>query len=124
MLRASSRAVRRLAPEVEDVIHRFFEALPAVAESLFASVILYGPQARRYEPEETFCLLVVLSENSVRTKAALALAADAASLRGKLDVQVTSATLDELVQPSIARLVSSAKREGLMLWEREAAVPA
>jgi hypothetical protein len=120
MLRASPAAVRRLAPEVEDVVLRFFNALPSAASNLFASVLLYGPQARRYEPGEPFSLLVVLEARTLAARAALTLATDAATAGGLHAVEVTATTLEEMAQSTAGRLVSSARREGVLLWERVA----
>jgi len=120
MLRVSAAAVRRLTPEAEALARRFLDALPMAAQQLLTSVTMYGPHVRRYDPAEPFALLVVMDERSLAARAALTLATSAAAEGGRVEVEVTSATRDELSQGALARLVSAARRDGVVLWERAA----
>ncbi len=118
MLLVSAAAVRRLPPEAEALARRFLDALPAAARRLLSSVTMYGPQLRRYDPAEPFSLLVVLDERSLAARAALTLATSAASDGGKVELEVTSATQEELAQGGLARLLAVVRRDGVVLWER------
>jgi len=110
MLRVSAAAARRLSPEAEELARRFLDALPVAAQRLLSSVTMYGPHVRRYDPAEPFSLLVVLDERSVASRAALTLATSAATDNGRIELEVTSATQDELSQGALARLLSVVRR--------------
>ncbi len=123
MFHLAPQAALRLSPEAANVAEQFLRALPPFAREKLQDVRLFGPQARRFEPDEHFAFLVVADERSVEVKTALAIATSAAEADGLYAVDVTVATKGEVddAPPSLARLLANARREGVELWRRRPA---
>jgi hypothetical protein len=116
-------AAARLDPEVHKALERFVTALPAMAARRLRHVSLYGPQARRWDPEARFDLLVVADDRTVETRMALDLATRALEDDGRVTADVTLASAFEVSQPTglLRRLLDTARREEVVLWRRAAA---
>lgn len=121
MFRLASAAAARLSPEAANVAEIFLRALPPFVRERVRSVRLYGPQARRFEPETPFAFFVVADDRSIELKTALAIATNAAEADGLNAVEVTLATAGEVDAPApmLARTLQNARREGIDLWRQE-----
>ena len=102
------------------VAELFLGALPPFASRQVRHIRLFGPQARGFEPEVPFDLLVEVDKRSIEVKTAVAIASSAVESEGLASVFVTLVTPFERAQASgsLARTLRNAEREGLDLWLR------
>lgn len=121
MFRLALHAQARLSPEACSVAELFLAALPPYLQSRIQSVRLFGPQARRFEPEASFDFLVVADERSPELKTAVTVGTASVEREG-LFATATVTTVAEMNQPSptVSRLLQNARREGVDLWVRGA----
>lgn len=126
MLRLSPSACSRLPAEAQAICEQFLRALPPFARWRLSVVRLFGPQARAFDPEAPFDLLLVCDERSIEVKTAVAIARSAVEAGGLHQVAVTvvSAVEAQGATGALARLLQNARREGVDLWSREAVAPA
>lgn len=122
MFRLVSSATVRLSPEALLVAESFLAALPPFVQRQIRSVRLFGPQARRFDPESPFDLLVYADERNVEVKTAVAIALSAVEADGLYAANATLCTPGDLRDASgqLSRLLQNAQREGVDLWAREA----
>jgi hypothetical protein len=122
MFRLSPAASTRLSPEALQVCETFLGALAPFTRPKIRTVRLFGAQARRFEPEEPYDLLIVVDERSIEVRTSVAVAVSAAETQANVPVQVTVASAFEESGATgpLARLLTNAKREGVELWAREA----
>jgi len=120
MLRLAAQACSRLSPEARDVAEIFLRALPPFAGGSVRAVRLYGGQARRFEPETPFDLIVLVDDRTLEVRTALAIAASVVQAETTHVVEVQSASTDDLASPppGLARALANARREGVDLWVR------
>jgi len=123
MFRLVPSATVRLSPEALLVAESFLAALPPYVQAQIRSVRLFGPQARRFDPESPFDLLVFADERNVELKTAVAIAVSAVEAEGLYAANATLCTPGDLRDPTrlFARLLHNAEREGIDLWAREPA---
>lgn len=122
MFRLSPVATTRLTPEAQLVCETFLGALAPFTRPKIRAVRLFGPQARRFEAEAPYDLLVVVDERSIEVRTSVAVAVSAAESQANVPVQVTVASAFEETGATgpLARLLHNARREGVELWAREA----
>lgn len=118
MFRLASQALLDLPAEALAACERFLDALPPAAQEHLRAVRLFGPQARRFEPQAPFCLLALVERRSLEAKAALAVACAAMEAGGDCLVDLLLVTPEELASPAppLARSLQNARREGVDLW--------
>jgi hypothetical protein len=123
MFRLAAPAYVRLSSEAQMVAELFLSALPPFARRQIRSVRMFGPQARRFEPDAPFDLLVVADERSLEVKTSVSIAVAAVEREAQQLVQVTVATAGELdgSPAGLSRTLQNARREGVDLWLREQA---
>lgn len=121
MFRLAPGASMRLSEEALMVAETFLSALPPSARRQLRVVKLFGPQARRYDPELPFDFLIVSDDASITVRTGVAIAAAAVEGTGLHTVRLTTATASEFAHPSgtLARIKANAEREGVELWLRE-----
>src|SRR4051812_46592341 len=121
MIRLGSAAQSQLSPEACQVVESFLAALPPYVQKQIRSVRLFGSQARRFDPEAPFELLVLAEARSMEVKTAVSIGVFAVESAGLYAARATVTTPDEISRPSqqLARLLRNAEREGIDLWVRE-----
>lgn len=122
MFRLAAQAYARLTPEAQTVAEVFLGSLPPFARNAMRKVELFGNQARRFEPDLPFDLLVVVDEPTVEIKTALSIAASMVESAAEQSVMLVTVASTELNAPSppIQRVLQNARREGVALWQRAA----
>ncbi len=122
MFRLALQAQARLSPEACSVADLFLAALPPYLLPRIQSVRLFGPQARRFEPDSSFDILIVAEERSPELRMAVSIGTAAVGAEGIYEANVTVTTPAEVNQPTppVARLLQNARREGIDLWTRSA----
>jgi hypothetical protein len=122
MFRLALQAQARLSPEACSVAELFLAAMPPYLGSRIQSVRLFGPQARRFEPDAPFDILIVAEQRSPELRMAVSIGTASVGAEGIYSANVTVTTPFEMNQPSpaVARLLQNAKREGVDLWTRSA----
>lgn len=120
MFRLAAQAYARLTPEAQTVAEVFLGALPPFARSAMRKIELFGNQARRFEPDLPFDLLVVVDEATVEIKTALSIAASMVESAAEQSVMLVTVAASELEapSPSVQRALQNARREGVALWHR------
>ena len=124
MFRLSSSAYLRLSEEAVMVAELFLGALPPSARRQLQLVKLFGPQARRYDPELPFDFLIVSDEASITVRTGVAIGVAAVESSGLHKARLTAATASEYrnATGTLGRIKANAEREGVELWVREASV--
>lgn len=114
-------AASQLAPETLMAAELFMGALAPSAAKHLRRVRLFGPHARRFEPEAALELLVETDKRSIEVRTALSLATQAVESEGAVVVELTVVTPFEASEATglLARTLGNARREGLDLWVRE-----
>jgi hypothetical protein len=102
----------------------FLSALPRQVERSIRSIRLFGPQARRFDPESPFDLLVVADAGDPGLRTAVAIGVSAVESGGLYEATATVASAAELERPTphLSRLLRNAAREGVDLWVRDSSV--
>jgi hypothetical protein len=126
MFHLASTAQARLSPEACAVAESFCGALPPYVRRQIRSIRLYGIQARRFDPDAPFELLVLADDRSLEVKTAVSIATFAVESGGLYEARATVATPAELDKPAgqLGRLLQNAQREGIDLWVRDLSLPA
>lgn len=121
MFRLDVMACARLSPEAQMVSEIFLGALPPFARRHVRSIRLFGAQARRYDPEAPFDMLVLVDTRNVEVKTALAIASAAVEQEAQASIFTTLVTSFErdTASGALARTIQNAVREGVDLWSRE-----
>lgn len=96
----------------------FLAALPPASSRELRAVVLYGPQARRHEPDLPFDLLLRVEHASRELKAGLSLASSAVQRERdrELRLEVVTEEEEKAPSPALQRLLQNARREGVGLW--------
>ncbi len=104
----------------------FLAALPPYIRRQVRSVRLFGPQARRFDPDSPFDLLVVAEARTVEVKTGVAIAESAVEGEGLYAARTTLVTAFDLASPTgqLGRLLQNSQREGIDLWVRDDAMSA
>jgi hypothetical protein len=120
MFRLEATAYKRLSDEALMVAEQFLGALPPYARQQLHSVRLFGVQARRFDPEAPFELLIVADQDTWAVKTGISIAVSAVESSGLYTAHTTLATTADLAQPTalLRRTLQNADREGLELWRR------
>lgn len=121
MFHLASTAQARLTPEACTVAESFCGALPPYVRRQLRSIRLFGVQARRFDPDAPFELLVLADERTVEVKTAVSIATFAVESSGLYQARATVTTPAEVDKPGpqLVRLLVNAQREGVDLWVRE-----
>jgi hypothetical protein len=120
MFRLAPSASLRLSDEAIMVAEQFLGALPPSSRRHIQLVKLFGPQARRYDPELPFDFLIVSDDASITVRTGVAIAVAAVESGGLHSARITSATASEYQNASgtLSRIRQNAEREGVDLWVR------
>lgn len=122
MFRLAPSAYLRLSDEAIMVAEQFLGALPPSSRRLIQLVKLFGPQARRYDPDLPFDLLIVSDDASITVRTGVAIGVAAVESGGIHTARLTTATASEYANASgtLSRIRQNAEREGVDLWVRAA----
>jgi hypothetical protein len=120
MFRLAAGAYSCLSEEGLMVAEQFLSALPPFAREHITQVTLFGPQARRFDSEAPFDLLVFADQGTWAVKTGVSIAVSAIESSGLYTARATIATAFERRDPSttLRRLLQNAEREGVELWAR------
>jgi hypothetical protein len=118
MFRLEPSVQSRLSPEACLVADSFLRALPPRVRADIRSIRLYGAQARRFDPEARFDLLVVAERQNVELRTAVAIGVSAVEADGLFSATATIVTPEDVAhpRPALTRLLRNAQREGIDLW--------